>query len=127
MLQIFLGVTNSNKFYFEIWSFINLHRNILSFSPFKVDQKFGKTLSIKSNFMLFMSRIWVDIRKIHNSKLTKFLTSLVIFQYHLVTWYKFKVHATGRFSDLSMAIYTQAIKKSTEGVKNDPHRFCHLK
>ena len=61
MLQIFLGVTNSNKFNFEIWSFINLHRNVLPFSPLKIDKKFGKILSIKPNLMLFMSRTWVDI------------------------------------------------------------------
>ena len=55
MLLIFLGITNSNKFRFEIRSFINLHINLFSVSPFKVDLEFDKILSIKSNFMLLMS------------------------------------------------------------------------
>ena len=43
MLQIFLGVTNSNKVSFEIWSSLIL----LSFSSFKEDKKFGKILNVR--------------------------------------------------------------------------------
>ena len=69
----------------------------------------------------------------HTGKLTKCLTSIVIFQYHLVRWCKLEIHKIGRPSDLSVGVYTQAIsyglqaRKSTEGVKNELHRLCHLK
>ena len=44
----------------------------------------------------YVIRIWVDIRKVHASKLTKCLTSIVIFQYRLVRWCKFEIHTIGR-------------------------------
>ena len=36
----------------------------------------------------------------HTSKLTKCLTSVVIFQYHLVRWCKLEIHTIGRLSGL---------------------------
>ena len=50
--------------------------------------------------------IWVDIRKMHSSKLTKCLTSIVIFQCHLIRWCKLEIHTTGRSSDLSVGVHT---------------------
>ena len=44
------------------------------------------------------------------SKLTKCLTSVIIFQYYLLRWRKLK-HAIGKPSDLSVGVYTQGIRK----------------
>ena len=45
----------------------------------------------------------------HTSKLTKRLTSIVIFQYHLARWCKLRIHTIGRPSDLTVSVYAQAI------------------
>ena len=47
----------------------------------------------------------------HTSKLTKYLTSLVILYCHLVRWCKLEIHTNGRPSDLSVGVYTQAMSK----------------
>ena len=54
----------------------------------------------------------------HTTKLTNCLTSIVIFQYHLVS---------GNW--IFIWVYTHRLQamKSIEGVKNNPLRFCHLK
>ena len=97
MLQLFFGVTNSNKFSFEIWGFINLLRHVLSFSPFKVDQKVGNILSYTIKFhVAYVIKISADIRKIHNNKLIKCLTSIVIFQYHVLRQCKLEIHTIVR-------------------------------
>ena len=44
--KFFFGVTNSNKFIFEIWSAL-VFRHVLPFSPFKVDLKLGKIFNIR--------------------------------------------------------------------------------
>ena len=50
--------------------------------------------------VVFVIRIWVDIRKMHTSKLTKSLTLIVIFQYRLARWCKLEIHTIGRPSGI---------------------------
>ena len=52
--------------------------------------------------VIYVIRIWVDIRKMHIGKLTKCLTLIVIFQYHIARWLKLEIHTIGR----SSAIHT---------------------
>ena len=67
---------------------------------------------IKIKFhVVYVIIIWVDIRKMHTSKLTKCLTSIVIFQYLLVRWCKLQIYTIDRPSDLSVGAYTQVISK----------------
>ena len=54
--------------------------------------------------VVYVIIIWTDIRKMHTSKLTKCLTSIVIFQYYLVRWCKLPIHIIGRLADLSVGI-----------------------
>ena len=55
------------------------------------------------------------------------LTLIVIFHYHLVSWFKLEIHAFGGPSDFSVG-YHQTIKGlHTETVQTDPIKFCHLK
>ena len=61
--------------------------------------------------VVYVIRIWVDIRKIHTSKLTKCLTSMVIFEYHFVKWCKLKINTIGIPSDLSVCLHAQAMNK----------------
>ena len=46
------------------------------------------------------------------SKLTKFLISIDIFQYHPLRWCKLQIHTIGRPSDPSQGVYTQAINET---------------
>ena len=55
--------------------------------------------------------MWVYIRRISTSKLTKCWTSIVIFQYHLVRWCKLQIHTIGRASDRRVGVYTHDINK----------------
>ena len=52
------------------------------------------------NTALKKSRVWVDIRKMHTSKLSKSLTSIVFFQYRLVKWCNLEIHTNGRPSGI---------------------------
>ena len=73
------------------------------------------------------------------SKLTNCFTSTVIIKYHLefagvaippiCRCCKLEIHAIDRSSNLSVGVYAHVItaKKSTERIKNDPHRLSHLK
>ena len=83
---------------------------------------------IKFN-VIYVIKIWFDAREMHTSKLTNCFPSIVIIQYYLVRWCKLETHAIDRSSNISVSVYTQTTiaRKSTEGIKNDPHRFCHLK
>ena len=72
--------------------------------------------TFKSNFMLFVINIWIDIRKMHTSKLTNYLTYIVVFQHHFVRWCKLGFN---QLVDLQIqvwvythrGVYTQAISK----------------
>ena len=66
---------------------------------------FGGDIQIKFH-VVYVIKIWVDIRKMHTSKLTNCLASIVIIQYHLARWCKFEIHTIDRPSDLSVDVYT---------------------
>ena len=53
----------------------------------------------------------------HTSKLTKRLTQIVIFHYHLVSWYKFQIHVIGTSQDLSVGLFTgYKVRASTQEI-----------
>ena len=83
--------------------------------------------TLESNFMLFVIRIWVDIRKMHIGKLTKRLTLIVIFQYHIARWWKLEIHTIGRSSAIHTGYKQEILQRERERVKYDPYRFFHLK
>ena len=62
---------------------------------------------------VYVIRIWVGIRKMHTSKLTRYLPS-IIFQYHLVRRCKLEIHTIGRPSDLSVGVYTAYKQESLQ-------------
>ena len=52
----------------------------------------------------------------HTSKLTKCLTLVFIFHYHLVSWCNLQIHAIGVPSDLNVSVYTDCkARMSTQG------------
>ena len=75
-------------------------------------------------YVVFVIRIWIDIMKMHTSKLTKSLTSIVIFQYRLVRWCKLEINTIGRPSGIHTGYKQERLQWE---LKYDPHRFCHLK
>ena len=56
----------------------------------------------------------------HTSKLTKSVTSSVIFQYHLVRWCKLEIHTIGR----SSGIHTGYKQESLQRELNISHIDC---
>ena len=63
---------------------------------------------------VYVIKISVGIRKMHTSKLTRCLPSIVIFQYHLARWCKLEIHTIGRPSDLSVGVYTAYKQESLQ-------------
>ena len=59
----------------------------------------------------FVIKVWVDIRKMNTSKLTKLLTSIVIFQYRLVRWCKLEIHPIGRPSGIHTGYQQESLQK----------------
>ena len=45
------------------------------------------------------------------SKLTKYLTSITIFHYHLIGWRNMQIDTIGRPSDPSLGVKTQDIRR----------------
>ena len=59
------------------------------------------------------------------SKLTKSLTSIVIFQYGIVKWWKLEVHTISRPSDIHTGYKQEILQR--ERVKYDPHDMAKQK
>ena len=66
----------------------------------------SQVLKVKTLVISLEFDIIIDIWKMYISKLTKYLTSVIIFHYHLFSWFKLQIHIIGGTSDLSLVVYT---------------------
>ena len=64
--------------------------------------------------VVYVIRIWVDIRKMHIGKLTKCLTLIVIFQYHIARWWKLEIHTIGRSSTIHTGYKQEILQRERE-------------